>query len=101
MKTYKKSVEKRTKARQEARPKKVMEIFGWVIMVDERQYITKSEKEDNRYFSTLENALWHIAEQSEKGKTYDELKDAVITIRRIKANFLTELSTALHSVGLE
>ena len=31
MKRDKKSNEKRTKARQEARPKKVMELFSWII----------------------------------------------------------------------
>ena len=99
MKRDKKSNEKRTKARQEARPKKVMELFSWIITADERQYITKSDKEDNRYFSTLENALWHIAEQSEKLNTYSDLKDAVKQIKEVKTKFLKALSTALVKQG--
>lgn len=79
------------KGRAEARPRKIMELFGWTITADERQYITKSEKEDNRYFSTLENALWHIAEQSEKLNSYADLKDAVKQIKETKVRFLEGL----------
>ena len=86
-----KNRENSVRARQEARPKKIMELFGWTIRVDERQYITNSEKEDYRYFSTLENALWHIAEQSEKLNTYADLKDAIKKIKEVKVKFLEEL----------
>ena len=100
MKRDKKSNEKRTKARQEAKPKKVMEILGWIITADVRQYITRG-KEGDRYFTTLENALWHIAEQVEGKQSYKDLKEAVDKIKQSKKDFLKALSTALHSIGLE
>lgn len=91
-----------TEARQEARPKKFLTIFGWDILSDDRNWITRSEKENNRYFSTLENALWYISEQMEKGQKVKELKDVVKEIKHIKENFLDEikaLSTSLPSQG--
>lgn len=94
-----KNTEKRTKARAEARPKKVIELFGWTITADERNYITNCEKEDNRYFSTFESALYHISEQMEKTDSYKDIKDAIKQIKDTKASFLKALSTALHKQG--
>jgi len=96
MKTNK---EKRAEGRQEARPKKFITILGWNVLSDERNWITCSEKENNRYFSTLENALWYISEQMEKGQEVKEIKDAVSKIKTLKTSFLSALSSALHKQG--
>lgn len=86
--------EKRLKARLEARPKKIMEIEGWEILVDERNYITRNSK-NTYYFTTLENALWDISSQLDKGKIKGDLENAVKAIKESKKDFLKALSTAV------
>lgn len=89
-------IEKRNKARAESRPKKLMDILGWEIRVDERNYIITKENR-TYYFSNLENALWDISQEEEKGKVRN-LETMVKDIKRIKEDFLKALSTAVDSI---
>lgn len=84
--------EKQKKARAEARPKKVMELAGWAILVDERNYITVK---GNRtyYFSTLAQALLDISDYLEKGLIKENLQDTVKTLIQSRKDFIKALST--------
>ena len=93
------SKEKRAKGRREARPKKFISVLGWDVFSDERNWITSSKTQGKRYFSTLENALWYISEQMERGKQVDNLKEVVKEIKQTKSSFLKALSTSLAKQG--
>lgn len=90
---------KASKARLEAYAKKFISVFGWDVLQDERNWITKNEKEGHRYFSTLENALWYISEQMEKGIEAKNLKEVVNEIKRVKKEFLEAIATKIHRQG--
>ena len=93
--------EKRNKARQEARPKIFLTIEGWQVSRDERNWITSSEQESYRYFSTLENALWHISEQLDKSIEVKNLKEVVNEIKRVKADFLSKIKALSTKIPLQ
>ena len=88
---------KQIKARAEARPKKIMSIAGWDILVDERNYITR-KKNTTYYFNNLESGLASIAEDLEKSLMKENLVDTAKALKQARKEFLIGISKAVHSV---
>lgn len=89
--------EKRIKARAEARPKKLMDLIGWEIFVDERNYmICKGNK--SYYFSSFENAIIDISKDLEKSLIKENLIETVKSLKQGRKDFLMALSKAVPTI---
>ena len=91
-----KMADARAKGRAESKAKKILEIRGWSIYKDERQF---TNKKDNRYyyFSTLELALRDIANDEVSAKIKDgiNLESICDTLKNVYSSFNEELQTIL------
>lgn len=85
-------------ARQEAKPKKIMEVLGWKIYVDERNYTT-SKGNVNYYHMSLLNALLDIADMEQRDalklKGYADLEKAINTVKTVNDHLVSELEDRL------
>lgn len=83
---------KMNKALEESRPKKVLEIQGYSVWVDEMNYMVKNNRKTS-YFSTLEKALMEIRDQlvRNKLKGSQSLDEAINRVNTSDKDFLNEL----------
>lgn len=100
MKKTKEQKEKQQNARNEARPKKVMELYGWTILVDERNYIIRKDSR-TYYFSTLASALLDISDDLEKSLVKEDLQATAERLQKGRKEFLKAISTSVASLERE
>lgn len=70
-----------------------MEVVGWDILVDERNYIIRKDNK-TYYFGFFENALASIAEDLEKSLIKENLQDTTKALKQSRNEFLKALSKA-------
>lgn len=91
----KEHAEKSQKARAEARPKKLLEVLGWEVSADERNYIIRKDNK-TYYFGTFLVALECIARNEDK-KVTGVLEDAVKEIKASNEALVKALRTLLQT----
>jgi hypothetical protein len=92
--------EEKLQARQEARPRNFMTIHGCEITVDERNWTVKKGSTPY-YFSTIDRALMHIADQEERTITTDSIEKLSKSITQLHIQLLRDFTEALHTAGVE